>query len=290
MKPRFVLVCFAFLALATIAGGCGNDDSPTAPKKSAAVDSWSGNKIVFTMPAGLSVGLGSTVTVTTGSGKSTTHQIDITPPNTYAVITHETMDQHPCWSSVDNYIYFSSTRVDNNWNIRRTTAIGGSPEQVTFDPGLDLYPDINPSSHELAWSSSRTFGGANPERDPEIFHGYIPCSPPIGLHDQHVDGQRVARPLSVVRDHRLCGLRHGVNVGRGRSDRALHRLEGRVEREQRARRVDRGSATELFSQRALGCLFTPRQLHTRGQHLRLRRAVIFARAQRGGPFASRYYS
>lgn len=137
----------------------------------AAIDSWSDGEIVCTLPAGLSEGTITNLTVTTASGKSTSSSFQITPPHTYAVTLDTHMDHYPCWAGND-MIYFSSTRSGGaNWDIYRIPATGGAPERVTFDDAPDFFPDVNPSSGELAWCSQMDLGG-NPEGDYEIFRGF----------------------------------------------------------------------------------------------------------------------
>jgi Tol biopolymer transport system component len=144
----------------------------------AVVDTWSDTKITFTMPAGLSKALAANVSVTTDDGVTITSQIDITPPNTYKVTSDHAMDHYPCWGKGDDWIYFSSTRADYNWDIWRIPAIGGVAERVTSDPTPDFYPAVRLSSGELAWCSQRKFGGLNPEGDYEIFRGFPICPEP----------------------------------------------------------------------------------------------------------------
>jgi len=120
----------------------------------ATVDAWSDTEIKCTIPAGLSESLGASVALTTGSGQSSSSQMDITPPNTYKVTSDHPMDHYPCWSPGADWIYFSSTRSGGaNWDIYRIPATGGVAERVTYDDAPDFYPDMNLSSGELAWSS-----------------------------------------------------------------------------------------------------------------------------------------
>ena len=143
----------------------------------AAIDSWSAAVITCTLPAGLSEGLG-TVTVTTGSGKSSSSQFSIERPNTYRVTKDQGMNHYPCWSANGDWIYFSSTLSGGaNWDIYRIPAIGGTAERVTYDAASDFYPDINPSTGELAWSSQMTAVN-NTDGDFEIFYGYPVCIVP----------------------------------------------------------------------------------------------------------------
>ena len=146
--------------------------------KNAPVDSWSDSEITCNVPAGLSQSLYVTVMVTTGSGKSATSQINITPPHTYQVTADHPMDYYPCWSASGEWIYFCSTRSGAaNWDIYRIPATGGVPERVTFDDASDFYPDVNPSSGELAWSSQMKAIN-NVEGDFEIFTGDPVCIGP----------------------------------------------------------------------------------------------------------------
>lgn len=162
----------------TITGsGFGNEQGTggvTVMGADAAIDSWSDTEIVCTLPAGLSEGVITSVTVTTGSGKTSSSQFQITPPHTYAVTLDSHMDHYPCWAG-NGMIYFSSTRSGGaNWDIYRIPATGGTPERVTFDDAPDFFPDVNPSTGELAWSSQMTHI-SNTDGDYEIFYGY-----PIG--------------------------------------------------------------------------------------------------------------
>lgn len=144
----------------------------------APVDSWSGTEILCTLPAGLSESLNASVVVTTSAGRTASSRIDITPPNTYRVTKDSEMDHYPCWSSSGEWIYFSSTRSGGaNWDLYRIPARGGTPERVTYDDSPDFYPDINPSTGELAWSSQMTLVN-NTDHDFEIFHGYPVCLVP----------------------------------------------------------------------------------------------------------------
>ncbi len=147
--------------------------------KAATIDSWSDTEIICTMPSGLSEGVGASATVTTGSGKSSSLQMDITPPNTYAVTLDRDMDNYPCWSPNGEWIYFSSTREGTNWDIYRIPAKGGVHERITYNDTPDFWPDMNPSSGELAWSSQMKHIN-NSEGDYEIFYGYPLCDGPGG--------------------------------------------------------------------------------------------------------------
>ena len=144
----------------------------------AAVDSWSDTEIICTLPAGLAETSSAGVTVTIGSGTSVSSQIQITPPNIYRVTTDIAMDHYPCWSSNGDFIYFSSTRSGGaNWDIYRIPATGGEVQRITYDETADFYPDIDPSSGELAWSSQMTHIN-NSDGDYEIFYGYPACFEP----------------------------------------------------------------------------------------------------------------
>jgi len=144
----------------------------------AIIDSWVNSEIKCTLPAGLSQGLYVTVTVTTAADKSASGQINITPPHTYQVTADHATDHYPCWSGSGDYIYFSSTRSGGaNWDIYRIPAMGGDAERVTFDDAADFYPNINPSTGEIAWSSQMKDLG-NTEGDYEIFAGYPVCIGP----------------------------------------------------------------------------------------------------------------
>jgi hypothetical protein len=141
----------------------------------ATVDSWSDTEISCTVPEGFSDGMGATVTVINDSGESASSSFEITPPNTYAVMLDSYMDHYPCWSAGGSMIYFSSTRSGGaNWDIYRIPATGGTPERVTFDESPDFFPDVDPSTGELAWSSQMRHVN-NTEGDYEIFYGF-----PIG--------------------------------------------------------------------------------------------------------------
>ena len=59
------------------------------------------------------------MTLTTGSGKAASSQMDITPPNTYKVTADHAQDQYPCWSPDGEWIYFSSAREGPSWDIYR---------------------------------------------------------------------------------------------------------------------------------------------------------------------------
>jgi Tol biopolymer transport system component len=146
--------------------------------KEAVIDSWGNTEINCVVPPGFSPGSGLDVTLTTSAGESSSWQIDITPPNTYMVTLPADMDMYPCWGPGDEWIYYCSTRDAGEWNIWRIPAIGGVPQQVTFDPTSDLFPSVNFSSGELAWSSERKFSGQNPEGDYEIFCGFPICTDP----------------------------------------------------------------------------------------------------------------
>lgn len=146
----------------------------------AAVSSWSALEIACTVPAGLPVGPGANVTVTSDAGRSATGQLEITAPGTCRITTDPAMDHYPCWSADGSWLYFSSTRSGGaNWDVYRIPAIGGAAERVTFDDGADFYPDIRPATGEIAWSSQMTLVN-NTENDFEIFHGYPVCIAPGG--------------------------------------------------------------------------------------------------------------
>ena len=218
MIMKDILVSLVLCAAMALAAGCSDEDSPSKPDgggspaisgilppgagsgtqitirgsnfgdargtgsvqvagSDAAIDSWSAAVITCTLPAGLSEGLG-TVTVTTGSGKSSSSQFSIERPNTYRVTKDQGMNHYPCWSANGDWIYFSSTLSGGaNWDIYRIPAIGGTAERVTYDAASDFYPDINPSTGELAWSSQMTAVN-NTDGDFEIFYGYPVCIGP----------------------------------------------------------------------------------------------------------------
>ena len=141
----------------------------------ASIDSWSDTEIICTLPAGLSESASADVTVTIGSGQSGSSQIQITPPNIYRVTTDIAMDHYPCWSANGDYIYFSSTRSGGaNWDIYRISSIGGTTDRITSDDAPDFYPDVNPSTGELAWTSQMTHIN-NSDGDYEIFYGFPAC-------------------------------------------------------------------------------------------------------------------
>ena len=146
--------------------------------KEAAIDSWSDTEISCAVPAGFATGSGVSVTLTTSAGESSSQQINITPPNTYQVTLSDDMDMYPSWGPGGDWIYYCSTREAGDWNIWRISAIGGVPQQLTFDPASDFYPTVNFSSGELAWSSNTKFSGQNAEGDYEIFRGYPVCPDP----------------------------------------------------------------------------------------------------------------
>jgi Tol biopolymer transport system component len=166
----------------TISGSnFGNDQGAGSVQvggKDATIDSWKDTEITCTMPGGLSQSLGVGVTLVTNSGKVASTKMDITPPHTYQVTSHHAMDHYPCWSPGGDWIYFSSTRSGGaNWDIYRIPATGGVAERVTYDERPDFYPDVRPSSGELAWSSQMKLIN-NSEGDYEIFHGFPKCIGP----------------------------------------------------------------------------------------------------------------
>lgn len=166
----------------TIHGSNFGDDQGTGGVQvagsDAVVESWSGAEIVCTLPAGLSEGASATVTVKTNAGKSASSQVAVTRANTYRVTTGGAMNHFPCWSANGDWIYYSSTASGGaNWDIYRIPAIGGTAERVTFDDASDFYPDINPSTGELAWSSQMEHI-SNSDGDYEIFYGYPVCIGP----------------------------------------------------------------------------------------------------------------
>ena len=159
-------------------GSTMGSGSVTVGGSDAAVDTWGPLEITCTLPQGLSEGSGVTVKVTTDAGKSATSTIEITFPNTYRVTTDIAQDHYPCWTSNDGYIYFSTDRFEaTNWDIARIPVTGGNAKRATFDDGPDFYPDIDPSTGEIAWSSQMHHVN-NTDGDFEIFYGYLICDVP----------------------------------------------------------------------------------------------------------------
>jgi TolB protein len=158
-------------------GSAQGNGTVTVGGHDAPIDTWSSTEIKCTIPQSLSGGIITDLVVTTDAGKTVTQQYNITPSNTYCVMHDVEMDHYPCWAGND-YIYFCSTRGEAaNWDIYRIPAKGGTPQRATFDNTPDFYPDVDPSSGEIAWSSQMRHVN-NTDGDYEIFYGFLICDVP----------------------------------------------------------------------------------------------------------------